>query len=167
MQHITQGQSLPQCEFQKNLPFPKDKSCPGVTKIDVFFSFPYTGIGGKSTFVCTDVPGSTRVYHPLTHIGHQIYLWNDLNYSIFPLSYICPRRIVVSCSTPALRCMMARLPIYEAISLFLKGGVRSFGTGVSKLLFLLWSGLFSYLFGVGFSSTMLAFVTSLRNITII
>jgi len=32
---------------------------------------------------------------------------------------------------------MVRLPTYEAISLFLKGGVRSFGTGISEITFLI------------------------------
>jgi len=48
---------------------------------------------------------------------------------------------------------MARLPTYDAISLFLKDGVRSFGTGISEIIFLIvtrfilvpfWSRFFFY-----------------------
>ena len=49
---------------------------------------------------------------------------------------------------------------------FLKMGLDPLGQEFQKLFFLLWPGLFSYLFGAGFSSTMLFFVDNALTLAV-
>jgi len=54
--------------FIKFIIFGRDVT--GITKINMFFSIFYTNVGGRIISICTYVPGSTRVYNLLVHIGH-------------------------------------------------------------------------------------------------
>jgi len=90
--------------------------------------------------------------------GTRIKFWEDIWLDDMPLMH--------SYSTSTLRCMMDWLSTYEAIPFFLNVGLDPLGRKFQKLFFLLWSSLFSYLFGVGFSSTLLAFADNVLTLVV-
>jgi len=68
------------------------------------------------------VPSSTRVYHPIFLNGHHIDLRKNRSNDVFSFNQVdlTFRRIVVSLSISALRCMVARFATHKTISFFLK-----------------------------------------------
>src|ERR1044072_9482613 len=116
-----------------------DRCSPRITKINKFFSFPHRSVGGKGIFVSTNMPGSTRVYHPVPHTGNHIHLRHNGRYHIISFNQICTwlRRITSSWPMSTLFSVMTHFSTNKTISFLLEGWDGGFGNIVNRVMFLI------------------------------